>query len=570
VSHRRTLVTSALLYENGPAHVGHLAGAYLPADIYVRFLKARGEQVLFVSGSDEHGVPITLRARQEGSTPRAVIDRFHPLNEAAFAAVGVDFDVYGRTSWPLHVEFTQAFFTKLLDGGHISKRRIRQFYSARSKMFLPDRYVVGTCPHCQFESARGDQCDNCGRTYEAQELRDPRTNLPGDDSTPTLEETEHWFLALGHFTAELERWLEGREGWRTNSLKTAREWLRQGLHDRCITRDTTWGVTIPVDDPDAAQKRLYVWFDAPIGYVTNTAHIERERGRPDGWRDWWQDQETRLVHFIGKDNIPFHAVIFPAMLVGQGDYVLPDNVVANEYLNFKGQKFSKSERRFISIADLVSELPPDPLRYYLTAIAPEGRDTDFYWEDLQLRLNSELADTLGNFLNRGFKFATRYFDGRVPDLGAPTAADDAILAAARATVDEVGAHLAGFRFKLGLERVMELARACNVYIDREAPWKTRKTDPVAAGRTIRVCLELNAVLCGLMRPFLPFTADAVAEAFGAAGTASAVTGRPGYWVDLGRETLTSGAQLGLAEPLFTKLDDARLAELIARFEPAPS
>ena len=562
----RTLVTSALPYANGHVHIGHLAGAYLPADIYVRYLRARGEDVLFVSGSDEHGVPITLRARQEGKTPHEIIDDFHPANEQAFAGAGIKFDVFGRTSWPLHVEFTHAFFDKLLDGGHITKRTIQQFYSEKSQMFLPDRYVVGTCPNCGDSNARGDQCDQCGRTYEAHELHSPRANLPGDGTTPVLKETEHWFLKLGDFAKMLSAWLDTKTGWRANSMNTAREWLRLGLRERCITRDTTWGVTIPVDDRDVDRKRIYVWFDAPVGYVTNTAQYFRARGDADGWRTWWQDQETRLVHFIGKDNIPFHAIVFPAMLLGQSNYILPDIVVANEYLNFKGQKLSKSAGRLIELAAFLAVLPSDPLRYYLTAIAPEGKDTDFFWEDFQARNNSELADTLGNFINRGFKFAERYFEGRVPALGEPAADDRRILDEAITVAGDVGALLHGFKFKQALERFMDFARACNVYVDKAAPWKTRKTDLAAAARSIRVCLELNAALCGLMRPFLPLSAEKVASAFGDAGSAPPVTAENGFWKMIGKTRLPDGAQLGRAEPLFAKIDDARLQEIIAQIE----
>ena len=562
----RTLVTSALPYANGHVHIGHLAGAYLPADIYVRYLRARGEDVLFVSGSDEHGVPITLRARQEGKTPHEIIDEFHPANEQAFAGAGVHFDVFGRTSWPLHVEFTHAFFGKLLDGGHITKRTIQQLYSEKSRMFLPDRYVVGTCPSCGDSNARGDQCDQCGRTYEAHELRSPRANLPDDNTTPVLKKTEHWFLKLGDFAETLSAWLDTKTGWRANSMNTAREWLRLGLRERCITRDTAWGVTIPVDDRDADRKRIYVWFDAPVGYVTNTAQYFRARGDADGWRTWWQDQETRLVHFIGKDNIPFHAIVFPAMLLGQSNYILPDIVVANEYLNFKGQKLSKSAGRLIELAAILAVLPPDPLRYYLTAIAPEGKDTDFFWQDFQARNNSELADTLGNFINRGFKFAERYFAGRVPALGEPDADGRRILDEAITVAGDVGALLDGFKFKQALERFMGFARACNVYIDKAAPWQTRKTDLAAAARCIRVCLELNAVLCGLMRPFLPLSAEKVASAFGDAGSAPPVTAENGFWKMIGKTRLPDGAPLGRAEPLFAKIDDARLQEIIAQFE----
>ncbi|MFH1144883.1 MAG: methionine--tRNA ligase [Candidatus Eisenbacteria bacterium] len=550
---KRTLVTSALPYANGRIHIGHLAGAYLPPDIYVRYLRLKGEEVLFVSGSDEHGVPITLRAMEEGTTPREVIDRFHQENEAAFRAAEIDFDIYGRTSWPEHHQMTAEFFLKLHAQGYIEKQKIQQYYSEKVGMFLPDRYVEGVCPRCG-KDARGDQCDHCGTTYEVTELREPRSAVPGDGSTPVLKETVHWFLRLDLFQERLAQWLGTKGDWRSNTRGTALSWLREGLRSRCVTRDSQWGVQIPLADPDTSGKCIYVWFDAPIGYVTNTRVWAERAGRPEAWRAYWQDAGTRLIHFIGKDNIPFHAIIFPAMLTGQETYILPDVVVANEYLNFlrageaAAVKFSKSRGTVVEVGSFVETFGSDRLRYYLTAIAPEGADAEFSWIDFLHRTNGELADVLGNFVHRTLSFTMKTFEGRVPPGGEWTAADRAVLAAVGETRATVGELIEHFQFRQAQIAMLDLARLGNRYFDEQKPWATRKTDSARCAASIHVCLQLGLGLARLMAPFLPRAARRLAEMLKVEPVGEAA------WSRIGEERLEEGALLGQPEILFPKLE----------------
>lgn len=550
----RTLVTSALPYANGRIHIGHLAGAYLPADIYVRYLRMRGEEVIYVCGSDEHGVPITLRALEEGTTPQAVIDRFHGENEMAFRAARIGFDIYGRTSWPEHHEMTAAFFRKLAAGGYIEKRKIQQYFSEKMRMFLPDRYVEGICPKCGAPGARGDQCDACGTSYEVTELRDPRSAVPGDGSTPVLRDSLHWFLRLDLFQEKLAAWLEAKSDWRPNTRGTALGWLREGLRARCVTRDTEWGVEIPVDDEDRHGKRIYVWFDAPIGYVTNTRVWAERQGRPADWERYWKSPDTRIVHFIGKDNIPFHAIIFPAMLAGQGDFTLPDAVVANEYLNFlragevAAVKFSKSRGTVVEVGSFVETYGADRLRYYLTAIAPEGADAEFSWIDFLHRTNGELADVLGNFIHRSLSFAAKNFAARVPPAGALHEADRRALAAIGERREEVGRLLERFQFRQAQVAMMELARLGNRYFDEQQPWVTRKSDPARCASTLYVCLQLAAGLARLMGPFLPESGERLAGMLGMTDAPGA-----GSWSRIGEDLLPEGSAFSPPEILFPKL-----------------
>lgn len=568
---KRVLVTSALPYANGRVHLGHLAGAYLPADIFVRWLRLKGHEVLFICGSDEHGVPITLTARTRGVTPKEVADQFHVANGKAFEAAEVRFDVWGRTSSPEHYELSREFFVRLREKGYIEKRTTRQLYSEKLNMFLPDRYVEGGCPFCGNEGARGDQCDACGHTYEAWELKAPRSTVPEDGSTPVLRETAHWFLRLEDFAADLRKFLESHgEGseqpWRLNALREARGWLDRGLHARCITRDTVWGVPIPLDDPEAAAKRLYVWFDAPIGYVTFTKQLLASRGNPAGWKEWWQNPECAVVHFIGKDNIPFHTITWPAMQLGvnknvppdERPYNLPTQVVANEFLNFGTDKFSKSRGNVIEIADFAAEYGTDALRYYLVAIAPEGSDSTFTWEDFRRRYNGELADVIGNFIHRAFTFTYKTFGGKVPE-GAPPGEEEAelrtTLAAAAAACE---AELSRFRFKAALAAVVDGARACNRYIDRKAPWTQKKSDPEACAVTIRVCLEGVAALGLALRPFLPGSAEKILRVFGVEEPHA-----PGSADLTPAEVAQPGIELNKCDILFRKIDEPDSADASA-------
>ncbi|MGH7142653.1 MAG: methionine--tRNA ligase [Planctomycetota bacterium] len=508
---KRVLITAALPYNNGRIHIGHLAGCYIPADIYHRHLLMSGVETLFVCGSDEHGVAITLKAIKEGVSPREIIDRYHPENERAFKKAGMSFDIYGRTSWPEHIPLTQHFFTRLSDCGHIASGETVQYFSEKMQMFLPDRYVEGTCPRCHKDGARGDQCDHCGSTYDVTELLNPRSALPGDNSTPVRKTTRHWSFQLDHFEAPLKAWLATKTDWRPNVLGQAKSWLTPAegaataLRPRQITRDTDWGVKIPVADADAANKRIYVWFDAPIGYITNTKVFFDRQGKPEGWKPWWQDPATRLVQFMGKDNIVFHTIIFPAMLMGQQEnYILPDNVVANEFLNIGGEKGSKSKGTAPpEVEAIVDRFGADRVRYYFTANAPEGKDSEFTWEDFRERTNGELADVLGNFIHRTVTFTHKNFEAKVPVNSGYTELESAAIAGLLRGAAEVRALLDTFRFRQALSRAVEVAREGNRAFDALQPWVTRKQDLARCATSIHCCLQLAAGLTILFEPFVP-------------------------------------------------------------------
>ena len=411
-SHKRILVTSALPYANGPIHLGHLAGAYLPADIYVRYQRLKQRDVVYICGSDEHGVPITIAAEKKGISPQKIVDEFHFRNVESFKKFGISFDHYGRTTAQVHHETSQEFFKKMADQNIFVKKADKQLFDEKINMFLPDRYVKGTCSVCSYPEAYGDQCEKCGSSLSVSELKNPISVLTGE--IPVLKETTHWFLPLGDFQPELEKWLQDKKDWKTNVMGQVKSWLSAGLSDRAVTRDLKWGV--PVPQPDADGKVLYVWFDAPIGYVSATKEWAIKKGDPDGWKPYWQDSETKLVHFIGKDNIVFHCIMFPAILMAQGNYILPENVPANEFLNLEGEKLSTSRNYAVWLEDYLQTFEPDLLRYYLTINAPETKDSDFTWKEFQLRNNGELADILGNFINRTLTFAHKRFEGKVPPL----------------------------------------------------------------------------------------------------------------------------------------------------------
>ena len=565
-SFERTLVTSALPYANGHIHLGHIAGAYLPADVYVRFKRLKGERVLYVGGSDEYGVPITLTALKEGISPREVIDRYHTANADAFQRLGISYDIYGRTSWELHIDTTQQFFLKLLEAGAIHESEMLLWYSEKSNRYLPDRYVKGTCPKCGYADANGDECESCGAQYSAQDLVSPRANIPGDDSTPVLRPSRHWFLDLPQFTDRLRAYLDSHPEWRGNVRGIAYGWVND-LRSRCITRDTDWGVPIPVNDPEAASKRIYVWFDAPIGYVTNTRQWGIDKyGDPNAWEPWWKDAQTRLIHFIGKDNVPFHAVIFPAMLIGQGDYILADNVPANEYLNVynrrtgQTEKGSKSRGNMISVKWALDQFPPDVIRYYLCATAPETKDAAFDWDDFMLRYNGELCDVVGNFVHRSLTMAVKNFDGKVPQPGTFDDDDRAMLDAIPAQVDAVAEALEGFRFRQAIERFIDLGRKANVYFDAKQPWVTRKTDLQRTATTLYVCCQVVKALCHTMAPFLPDGAATLSGTLGIALPQGGPEGGEDGW-NAAKGPLPAGSPLQPPVVLFPKLDKDRIAEL---------
>jgi methionyl-tRNA synthetase len=551
---KRYLVTSALPYANGRIHVGHLAGAYLPADIYVRYLRSAGRDAVFVCGSDENGVPITITAEKAGVSPQEIVDRFHAANAAAFQGLNIDFDVYGRTTSKHHAGVSQEFFLDLHRKGHIESRVEQQLYCARCARFLPDRYVSGSCPKCGKPGAKGDQCESCGRALSPLELLDPVCELCRERPGP--RETRHWYLKLGDFQKPLETWLDTKKDWRDNVGRFCAGWLREGLGSRSITRDIAWGIPVPL--AEAKGKVLYVWFDAPIGYLSFTQELFAARGDPEGWKRYWADPESALVHFIGKDNIVFHAIVWPAMLMGHGGLNLPANVVANEFLNVRGQKSSKSRNWAVWLAEYLEQFPPDPLRYYLTVNAPEGRDADFSWEEFQTRNNSELAAVLGNFAHRTLAFVEKYLGGTAPARGTPGEAERAALAEAELAGREIAAELEGFRFKAGVQRLMKLAKSANQYFDAAAPWKSRKTDPAACGTAISVCLALVDRLAALMSPFMPASATKLEGFLGRQAQAL-----PRRWDALG-DGPAAGARLPKPEPLFRQIEDPEVAAANAK------
>ena len=545
----RYLVTSALPYANGPLHLGHLAGAYLPADIYVRYLRSRGEDVIYVCGTDEHGVPITITAEKMGITPQEVVDRFHGIIREDFGQFGISFDNFSRTSLPEHHHFAQEVFLELLEKGLIVPRTMKQLYCDSCGRFLPDRYIDGTCPKCGSEEARGDQCESCGTWLEPLELVEPQCSVCG--SNPEVRQTRHWFLRLDSFQDWLEQWLEGRTGWREGVLSYCRGWLNDGLRERAITRDIEWGVPVPLDDAEG--KVLYVWFEALLGYVSSTRELFAERGDPDGWKRYWKDEQTRLVHFIGKDNIVFHAVIEPSVLHGLGGFVLPWNVPANEFLNISGRKQSTSRGTAVWMRSYLRSLPADPMRYALAINAPESRDTDFSWEEFMVR-NNELADVLGNFANRTLKFAQRRFEGAVPEAEYGNEEKE-LLADAVRTGEEIGGLIERFRLKEACRQAMALARRGNVYFDRAKPWKTAKTDPKRCAASISCCLQLLDSLRVLFEPFLPFTARKLA---------GMLSSDWWDWNGIGGMNLPAGTQLGDPEILFEKLEAGFEERIVAR------
>jgi methionyl-tRNA synthetase len=570
----RTLVTAALPYANGPAHLGHMAGAYLPADIYCRYARLQGRDVLFICGSDEHGVAIMMRARQEGITPKELVDRYHPMLRDAFATFGMSFDHYGRTSSPRHHETSQAFFRHMAEQNAFALKTEAQLYDPQAQMFLADRFVRGTCPTCGYQDAYGDQCEKCGRTLSPKELIDPRSAIT--NARPELRETTHWYLSLAGQQQWLEQWLDSpaHADWKTNVVGQSKSWLKEGLADRSMTRDLTWGIPVPPDvaaaaGVDASGKVLYVWFDAPIGYISATREWAENNADPERWKHYWQRDDTKLVHFIGKDNIVFHCLIFPAMLHLHGGYVLPDNVPANEYLNLEGQKLSTSRGWAVWLHEALALFPPDYLRYALLSVMPETKDSDFAWKEMQARVNNELADTLGNFVNRSLTFAKRFFDGVVPGLEQPSALDREMLAAVAAAPEQVGTRLEQYRFREAGGALMALARQANKYFNDSEPWATRTSDPQRCANTIHVSLQVSAALSILCEPFLPFTAVRIRTMLGLSGVRSSERAERDTglgWHDAGRALLNAGQPLAEPEILFTKIEDEVIQAQIEKLQ----
>ncbi|MFK7989394.1 MAG: methionine--tRNA ligase [Sandaracinaceae bacterium] len=556
--HARILVTAALPYANGPLHLGHLAGAYLPSDVFCRYQRMKGEDVLFICGSDEHGAAIVIQAFKAGITPQEVVDRFHTQNEADFARFGMSFDHYGRTSSEAHRKTSREWFRKI-QSSFVTKTE-EQPYDPEAKLFLADRFISGTCPHCKNPRANGDQCEKCGNTLSATELIDPQSTL--SEATPEWKETTHWYLPLGEHQADIEAWIATKPDWKPNVLGQIKSWFTLGLQDRAMTRDLPWGVSVPEDVAEAQGvsadgKVLYVWFDAPIGYVSATREWAEQSGAPDAWKTWWQSEDTRLVHFIGKDNIVFHTISFPLMMKLHGGYVLPENVPANEFLNLEGDKLSTSRGWAVWLGEALEDFPPDYLRYSLLRILPETRDSDFSWADFQAHINNELADNVGNFFNRTVQFAIKYLDGTVPVAGELSADDQAMLDAMAEFPARVGEMVDGYKLRDAVQEVMALGRLGNKYFNDQAPWASRKDDLARCQTTIHVALQVCASLSVLAEPFLPFTAAKMRDALGLTGVrASTPGGQDGLgWDDAAQPLLTAGGALQTPEILVAKVED---------------
>ena len=600
-NHKRTLVTCALPYANGPVHIGHLAGVYVPADIYVRYLRMRGEDVLYICGSDEHGVPITIKARQQGVTPQDVVDKYHKIIKDSFTGLGINFDIYSRTSSSVHADNASEFFRKLYDDGKFITKESEQYYDPEAKTFLADRYIVGTCPKCGAEGAYGDQCEKCGSTLSPEELINPKSKLSGAE--PVKKKTSHWYLPLDQYEKWLSEWiLDGHKEWRSNVYGQCKSWIDGGLQPRAVSRDLDWGVPVPVEGAEG--KVLYVWFDAPIGYISNTKEL-----LPESWEKWWKSEDTKLVHFIGKDNIVFHCIVFPSMLKAYGSYVLPENVPANEFLNLEGDKISTSRNWAVWAHEYLSDFPgkEDVMRYVLTANAPETKDNDFSWKDFQTRNNSELVAIFGNFVNRAVVLTHKYFEGKVPACGELQDVDRETLAQVPELKASMERNLENYHFREALKDAMAIARLGNKYISDTEPWKVAKTDMARTATILNVSLQICADLAIAFEPFTPFAAEKLRKMLGvclcagidhrkgeqetvntykpgegcalhtvsaAEVSADARTSCPGAakctclsWDVLGNDNLLpEGHQLAQAELLFAKIEDDAINAQLARLD----
>ena len=541
---KRTTVTSALPYANGPVHVGHLAGVYVPADIYVRYLRLKGEEVLFIGGSDEHGVPITIKARNEGVTPKDIVDRYHAIIKESFEKFGISFDIYSRTTSDTHREVASGIFRTLYEKGEFIEKTSEQYYDDEAKQFLADRYITGTCPHCKNERAYGDQCETCGVSLSPLDLIEPKSAISG--STPVLKETKHWYLPLDKHEKWLSEWiLEGHKEWKSTVYGQCKSWLDMGLQPRAVSRDLDWGIPVPVEGAEG--KVLYVWFDAPIGYISNTKEL-----LPNDWEKWWKDKESRLIHFIGKDNIVFHCIVFPAVLKAEGSYILPDNVPANEFLNLEGDKISTSRNWAVWLHEYLKEFPgkEDVLRYVLTANAPETKDNDFTWKDFQARNNNELVAIFGNFVNRSLVLTHKYFDGKIPPQGELTDYDKATLQEFGEIKQSLEKLLDNFRFRDALKEVLTLARIGNKYLADTEPWKLMATDPARVSTIMNISLQITANLSIAFEPFLPFSSKRLREM---------IHMEKFNWNTLGQiDLLAEGHQLNQPELLFEKIEDSAI------------
>ena len=537
-------------YANGPVHIGHLAGVYVPADIYVRYLRAKGEEVVFIGGSDEHGVPITIKAQKEGVTPQDIVDRYHSLIKKSFEEFGISFDIYSRTSSETHHKLSSAFFKKLYEDGKFIEKTSMQYYDEKAGQFLADRYITGKCPHCGNERAYGDQCEACGTSLNATDLINPVSAITGN--TPQLKETKHWYLPLDQYENWLKEWiLEEHKEWKSNVYGQCKSWLDNGLQPRAVTRDLDWGVPVPVEGAEG--KVLYVWFDAPIGYISATKDLT-----PD-WEKYWKDKDTRMIHFIGKDNIVFHCIIFPAMLKAEGSYILPDNVPANEFLNLEGDKISTSRNWAVWLHEYLEDFKgkQDVLRYVLTANAPETKDNDFTWKDFQTRNNSELVAIYGNFVNRAIVLTHKYFSGVIPGRGVLNDYDQEVLAEIPAIIERVEKNLESFHFREALKECMNLARLGNKYLADTEPWKLIKTDEERVKTILNICLQITADLSALSEPFMPFSA---------AKLRGFLNMEPLAWDKMGTDVLPAGHRINEAGLLFDKIEDEEIQRQLDRLQ----
>ena len=565
----RYTVTSALPYANGPVHIGHLAGVYVPADIYARYLRLKDEDVLFIGGSDEHGVPITIRAKKEGVTPQQIVDKYHKQIKDAFQEFGISFDIYSRTSSKIHYETSSEYFKFLYDKGAFEEKTSEQYFDPKAQQFLADRYIVGTCPKCGNENAYGDQCEKCGSTLSPSELINPHSTLSGEK--PILKATKHWYLPLDKYEAWLKEWiLEGHKDWKPNVYGQCKSWIDQGLQARAVTRDLDWGVPVPL--PDAKGKVLYVWFDAPIGYISATKDYFQQNAnhksplrdkqitnvKSQGWEPYWKDKDSKLVHFIGKDNIVFHCIIFPAMLKAHGEFILPENVPANEFLNLEGNKISTSRNWAVWLHEYLEDFKgkQDVLRYVLCANAPETKDNDFTWKDFQARNNNELVAIFGNFINRAVVLTHKFFGGKVPSITKIEKIDQEVLEKIKEYPSKIGASIEAYRFREALAIMMDLARTGNKYLADTEPWKLIKTNEERVKTILNISLQVGASLAILAEPFLPFSASKLRDML-VMGDAK--------WIDAGNpDLLKTGQQLKDAELLFEKIEDETIEAQIKK------
>ncbi len=550
----RYTITAALPYTNGPVHIGHLAGVYVPADIYARFQRMQGKDVAFVCGSDEHGVPITLKAKKEGITPQQVVDKYHALIKKSFEDFGITFDNYSRTSNKIHHETASAFFRKLYEDGKFIEKVTEQFYDAEAKQFLADRFIVGICPVCGYEESYGDQCENCGTSHNATDLIKPKSAITG--ATPSLKETKHWFLPLDQYEGWLKEWIivGHKKDWKVNVYGQCKSWIDDGLRPRAVTRDLDWGIPVPLDGADG--KVLYVWFDAPIGYISSTKEWAEREGKD--WEPYWKDKNTKLLHFIGKDNIVFHCIIFPSMLKADGSYILPTNVPANEFLNLEGNKISTSKNWAVWLHEYLEDFPgqQDVLRYVLTANAPETKDSDFSWADFQARNNNELVANLGNFINRVVVLTHKYYDGKVPQPNEFIKMDKLMLNIINAGRDNISNSVRKFRFREAIHHFMDIARNGNQYLALEEPWKTIKTDEERTKTIMFIMLQIVGVLAILSEPFLPYTSEKLKRMLRFSELNIPL------WKDVKYQNtlIPAGHQIGKAELLFSKIEDDQMQQ----------